>query len=127
MKVGYFLVTANSVKVQKTVNTGNRFSNLKADSGNSYFILNVSFKNIDKESRMVLDGDIIFLVDGKEYIFDKSETVLAEGWGLFLDQLNPLTQKTTNLVYKIPEGLKGKAYYRPGRNADDDRIFLKDF
>lgn len=127
LTVGYFQIKVNSVKVQKTVNTGNMFSNLKADAGNVYFIMNVTFRNIDKESRMVVDGDLIFLVDGKEYVFDQSESVLADGYGLFLDQLNPLVSKTTNLVYKIPEGLKGKAYYRPGRNSGDMRIFLKSF
>jgi hypothetical protein len=45
---------------------------------------------------------------------------------LFLEQLNPLTQKTTNLVYKIPKEIKGPAYYKPGRADNDQRIFLGD-
>ncbi len=62
----------------------------------------------------------------KDYEFDKSETVMAEGFGLFLDQINPLTSKTTKLVYKLPAEIKGPAYYEPGRASDNESIYLGD-
>lgn len=37
---------------------------------------------------------------------------------------NPLTSKTTNIVYKIPAEIKGAAYYRPGRSSKKDLIEL---
>ena len=62
--------------------------------------------------------------NGKDYNFDKSETVMADGWGLLLDQINPLTTKTTKLVYKIPAEIIGNAYYKPARSGSNDIIDL---
>lgn len=120
----YFDVRVNKVSVKKSVNVGNEFADLKEEAGNKYLIINATFKNTDTESRMLTDGEILINYDGKDYTFDKSETVMLEGWGLFLDQINPLTSKTTNIVYKIPEELKGTAYYKPGRTGGNDLIEL---
>ena len=73
---------------------------------------------------MLTDGSVWVNYNGKDYEFDKSETIMAEGYGLLLDQINPLTSKTTNLVYKIPAEVKGEAYWQPGRASDDERILL---
>jgi hypothetical protein len=120
----YFAVTINSIHTSNRVNTGNEFADLKPESGNKYLILNATFKNIDKESRMLTDGTVWVTYNGKDYQFDKAETIMADGWGLMLDQINPLTSKTTNLVYKIPEEVKGPAYFQPGRAGSDDKISL---
>ena len=120
----YFEVTVNKVSVQNSVSTGNEFSDLKPESGTRYLIINTTFKNTSNESRMLMDGEVLVNYNGKDYTFDKSETVMAEGFGLLLDQINPLTAKTTNLVYKIPAELKGMAYYKPGRSGSDDLIDL---
>lgn len=120
----YFEVTVNKVSVQNSVSTGNEFSDLKPESGTRYLIINTTFKNTSNESRMLMDGEVLVNYNGKDYTFDKSETVMAEGFGLLLDQINPLTAKTTNLVYKIPAELKGTAYYKPGRSGSDDLIDL---
>ena len=55
-----------------------------------------------------------------------AETLIIEnGWGLFFDQINPLTTKTTNLVYKISSELKEQpAYWNPGRSNQRDIIYL---
>ena len=94
----YFDITVNKVSLEDRVNTGNEFADLKPEQGNLYLIINASFKNTDKESRMLMDGSVWINYNGKDYEFDKSETVMLEGWGLLLDQINPLTTKTTNLV-----------------------------
>lgn len=120
----YFDVTINKVGVQKSVDTGNPIASLPAEDGNKYLIINVTFKNTSNESRMLLDGEVLINYNGKDYKYDKSETVMLEGWGLLLDQINPLTSKTTNLVYKIPAEIKGTAYYKPGRAGNDDLINL---
>ena len=49
---------------------------------------------------------------------------MADGWGLLLDQINPLTTKTTKLVYKIPAEIIGNAYYKPARSGSNDIIDL---
>ena len=124
LKTKYFEVTVNNVSLQKSVNTGNQFTDLKAEKGIRYLVFNTTFKNIDDESQVLIDGDVIIKYNGKDYTYGKSETILADGWGLLLDRINPLTSKTTNLVYKIPEEITGRVYYRPGRSGKDDLIFL---
>lgn len=120
----YFDVTVNKVGIENRVNTGNEFANLPAEDGNKYLIMNTTFKNTSNESRMLMDGEILINYNGKDYTYDKAETIMLEGWGLLLDQINPLTSKTTNLVYKIPAEIKGTAYYKPGRSGSGDLIEL---
>jgi ABC-type Fe3+-hydroxamate transport system substrate-binding protein len=120
----YFDITVNKVSLKDRVNTGNQFADLKPEQGIKYLIINSSFKNTDQESRMLMDGSVWINYNGKKYEFDKSEYVMLEGWGLLLDQINPLTTKTTNLVYKIPAEIKGNAYWQPGRADGDQKIFL---
>ncbi len=120
----YFDVTVNKASINDRVNTGNEFADLNPESGNSYLIMNTTFKNTDNESRMLTDGEVLIIYNGKEYKFDNAETIMLEGWGLLLDQINPLTSKTTNLVYKIPTEIKGPVYYRPGRSSSDDKILV---
>lgn len=120
----YFDVTINTVDTYKSVNLGNVYLDLKEEPETNYLVLNITFKNTDNESRMITDGEVLVNYNGKEYKFDKSEPVLADGWGLFLDQINPLTSKTTTLVYKIPKEISGKAFYKPGRASRKDLIYL---
>ncbi|WP_295840963.1 DUF4352 domain-containing protein [uncultured Apibacter sp.] len=123
LQTEYFEVTVKKISIEDKVKTGNQFTELKKEEGIRYLILNTTFKNISDESRMLMDGEVLINYNGKEYNFDHSETILSDGWGL-LGQINPLTTKTTNLVYKIPAEIKGEAYYRPGRSGKKDLIEL---
>lgn len=120
----YFDIIANKVALKDRVDTGNEFADLPAEQGNGYLIINASFKNTDNESRMLTGGSLWINYNGKNFEFDKTETVMLDGWGLMLDQLNPLTTKTTNLVYKIPKEIKGPVYWQPGRASKSEVIFL---
>lgn len=120
----YFQIILNKAYVSKTINTGNEFANLKAESGNTFLILNVTFKNIDNESRLFAEGSVFINYNGKLLEFDNTELILDEKWGSFLDQINPLISKTTNLVYKIPDGLEGQFLWEPGRNSKNKRFLL---
>lgn len=124
LKTDMFEVTVNKAAVDDHVNVGNEFADLKREAGVKYLIINVTFKNVDKESRMLVDGNILINYNGKDYKFDKSEPVMEDGWGLMLDQINPLTLKTTNLVYKLPAELKGELFWNPGRADEDQKIDL---
>lgn len=126
LKTEYFEVTVSKAILTKKLNTGNEYTDEQAGEGNQFLVMTTTFKNIDKESRMIMDGTVFINYNGKDYEFDKSETVMAEGYGLFLDQINPLTSKTTKLVYKLPAEIKGPAYYKPGRANDNEKIFLGD-
>ncbi len=121
----YFEVTVNKIDIYDKVLTGNKFADLKPESGIRYLVLNVTYKNTDIESRRILEGSIYIVDDNnKKYKFDKSEHVMSDGWGLTLERINPLVSKTANLVYKIPATIKGSVYYNPGRSDDTQLIFL---
>lgn len=124
LKTEYFEITVKNVDVKDRVKTGNEFADLKPEQGNKFLIINTTFKNIDKESRMIMDGTVWIDYNGQKYEFDKSETVMLEGWGTMLDQLNPLTSKTTKLVYKLPAEITGTAYWQPGRSGKKELINL---
>ena len=120
LHANYFDVIVNKVSIQDDIDS----ANLKREQGIKYLIINATFKNTDKESRMMTDGSVWINYNGKELEYDNSETTLINGWGIFLDQINPLISKTTNLVYKIPKELKGDMFWQPGRADNTQRIFL---
>ena len=124
LQTDYFDVTVNEIAIKDRVSTGNQFADLKKEEGNKYLLINTTFKNTDKESRMLSEGTVWINYNGKDYEFDKSETVMLEGWGIMMEQLNPLTSITTNLVYKIPSEITGVAMYQPGRSDSDQKINL---
>lgn len=126
LRTEYFDVTVNKASTNQSVRTGNQFADKDPEQGILYLILNVTYKNTDNESRMISDGSVFINYNGKMYEYDKAETIMLDGWGILLDQINPLTSKTTNIVYKIPAEIKGSAYYEPGRNYDSKRIYLGD-
>lgn len=124
LQTDYFDVTVNQISIKDRVSTGNEFADLKKEAGNKYLIINTTFKNTDRESRMLTEGTVWINYNGKDYEFDKSETVMLDGWGVMMEQLNPLTSITTNLVYKIPEEITGVAMLQPGRSGNDQKINL---
>jgi len=124
LKTDYFDVVVNNVTIDNHISTGNQFADIPEQPGNKFVILDVTFKNTDNESRMLTDGELIINSNGKEYKYEKSETIMLEGWGLIIDNINPLTTKTTKIVYKIPSDIKGVAFYRPGRAGHDEVILL---
>lgn len=124
LQTKYFEITVNEVSVKDRVRTGNQFADLPKEEGNKYLIINTTFKNTDTESRMIMDGSVWIEYNGQRYEFDKSETVIVEGWGTMLDQINPLTSKTTNLVYKLPAEITGTALWQPGRTTSKELINL---
>lgn len=127
LKTEYFDVTVNKASITRKIKDPSGVGmNAEADPGTKFLVINVTYKNTDTESRMVLDGSVFINHSGKELNFDNSETLMIDGYGLFLDQLNPLISKTTNLVYKIPEEATGAAFYNPGRSDNNDRIALGD-
>lgn len=119
----YFDVIVNSADFYNEVNTGNQFSGLADEDGTDFLIINVSIKNTSDESRMLTDGKVVIESEGKVYNYDKSETIMEKGWGLVLKQINPLVTVTTNVVYKVPSGIKGSFYYNPARSGEE-RVFL---
>lgn len=122
-RVGYFQASSTSCSVVNSVKTNNRFSDLPSEVDARYIVLEASFKNLDSESRMPVEGDLIVISNGKEYRFETSEQVLAEGYGLRFRKMNPLITEKTKLVYKVPNELSGEVYWEPGRNRESVRLW----
>ena len=123
LKTDYFDVTVDDVKTVKSVAIDD-IQDLKEEAGNKYLVIDITLKNTDKESRMMFDGAVIIKANGQEYKYEEAETIFADGWGILMDNINPLVTKKTKLVYKIPEELKGTAYYNPARSDADEVINL---
>ncbi len=73
LRTSYFEITLNEVAVGTSIVTGNPFIDKemgRAGSGNKFIVLDVTFKNIDNESRMPTKGALYFLINGNEYKFD---------------------------------------------------------
>jgi hypothetical protein len=123
IRAGDFSVKINSWTLADRVLTGNEFLDVPPESGIIYLIIDVTFKNMANEPKRLFDGTLI-VKDGKQiYKFDHSETIMAKGWGILLDSINPLVSMTTKLVYKLSTEMKGTVYWQPtGANAGNQFI-----
>lgn len=118
IKTDYFDVTLNNVSYVNNIKTGNQFADIPGDKDSLFVVLDITFKNISQESRMLSEGDLLITYNGKTYKFDKSETILADGWGVLFEQINPFVSKKTKIVYKISKEIPEEIIYVPGRNSE---------
>lgn len=109
IKGNKFEITINSIKTANAVNTGNQFTSLPKKSGQKYLILDLTFKNIDKETRTVTDeGEIAIFKEGWETLtIDRSEVVMREDIGILLQHINPTMTRNFKLIYAIPDNFIG--------------------
>lgn len=124
LRTEYFDIVASKVKAKTKLIPGWPYDNVLAGKDEMFVVFRATFKNIDNESRMVEAGQLLINYNGKDYQFDEPETINVPGFGLFLDQINPLITKRTTLVYKMPANIKGDLYWHPGRTKDNEVIFL---
>ncbi|MDF3135894.1 hypothetical protein [Pseudomonas extremaustralis] len=122
-QVGYFDVTVNDCTISKSIDTGNRYSTVKPDPDARFLTVNATFKNTDNESRLPLEGSLFISKDDKDFKFDTAETIMSDGYGIRMRSLNPLIKLNTNIVYKVPNELSGEVYWKPGRNAEDKKLW----
>lgn len=122
-QVGYFDVTVNDCTLSKSIDTGNRYSAVKPDPDARFLTVNATFKNTDNESRLPLEGSLVISKDDKDFKFDTAETIMSDGYGIRMRSLNPLIKLNTKIVYKVPNELSGVVYWKPGRNAEDKKLW----
>lgn len=121
--VGYFDVELESCRVTNQLNTGNQFANPEVWEGSRFLVLDVTFKNKDKESRIPLPGSAFISVDGSIYEFDQPESIMARGYGVPLQGINPLVTYRTKLVYRVPDESFSDVFWQPGRNSEGKRLY----
>ena len=97
-----FEVTVSGIKAIDSQKI-NSINSLDREDGVEYLIVDVSAKNIANESKSLVSAGKLILGDGDDKIEIKNdETLLTEGYGAFLEEVNPKLSKKTKLVYKIP-------------------------
>jgi hypothetical protein len=84
LKTKYFEVTIKRFVIRNHINTGNPYLNPPKSKDDRFLILDAKFKNIDTESRTILDGEVLITYNGKDYQFDHSETIMAPAGDCFL-------------------------------------------
>lgn len=123
--IDYFDVELKSCRVTNQLNTGNQFANPEAWEGSRFLVLDVAFKNKDKESRIPLPGSAFISVDGSIYEFDQPESIMARGYGVPLQGINPLVTYRTKLVYRVPDESFSDIFWQPGRNSEGKRLYCR--
>ena len=113
LHAGDFAVTIESAIWKDRVIIGNEFSNIRPEKGVHFLILDMTFKNLGNEPSYLLDGTLYIANPSRTFTLDTSETILQDGWGIFLDKVNPLVSKHTKLVYKISDEIKGTVSWLP--------------
>ncbi len=97
----HFEVTAKEIAVKKSVQAG--YDSLDPEEGAKYVVINVTAKNISNESKTLITSGKLLLGEGADQIeLLHDESILADGYGTFLDSVNPKLSKSTKIVYKIP-------------------------
>ena len=122
-EIDYFEVILGSCEIQSMILTGDEYTSVVSPPGQDFLILSVTFRNIDTEGRMLGEGSAILRSKGREYEFDDTQLVLADGWALALESINPLISHSGKIAFGVPEGLAPEDFsWRPERNSDDVEI-----
>lgn len=123
-QIGHFEVSADKGTYGPTVGTGNKYAEPKTWAGSRFFIVHASFKNLDTESRLPVEGSLFINYNGKDYEFDSIEPITLEGYNIWFRKINPLVTIKTKIVYRIPDEIHGEVYWRPGRNSGDTKLWV---
>jgi hypothetical protein len=120
----YFDVMIDKVSISDKIQDNNQLLVLPVEDSIRYLVIEISLKNLDKESKLMPDGELRIENGSEEIKYRKSEIIIKEGWGELMDNIKPDATKKTRLVYKIPAGISGKVYYYPDILYNEDKIFL---
>lgn len=116
-----FEVTVRNIQFTEVLGEG--FAETRADSGTVFAVIEVMVRCVDKESRFYNSGDLLAEVNGTELKYDNSEVIL--GLDSPMGMINPLTEKTGFVVYKIPQEVaSAKLSWTPGMEFSDVRFNL---
>lgn len=113
-------------ELKQNVRTGNQFADLKSEDGSQYIILTVSYKNNTSNTKTLMDtGKVYLVLNGEKYEYDKNETILLDGWDIFMKKIGPLNTLRTKLVFKIPNEQNINLFWMPFQRYPNDLYTLK--
>ncbi|MCC5814010.1 MAG: hypothetical protein JJT78_04580 [Leptospira sp.] len=113
--------------LKPNVRTGNQFTDIPREDGVQFLIMKVVYKNISQSTITLGNPGKVYLVLGeKEYVYDRNETILLEGWIILLKKLAPLNTFTVNLVFKIPQEQGIRLFWAPSKYHPDDIFILNE-
>jgi hypothetical protein len=116
-----FEVTVRNIQFTEVLGEG--FAETRADPDTVFAVIEVMVRCVDKESRYYNSGDLYAEVNGTELKYDNSEVIL--GLDSPIGMINPLTEKTGFVVYKIPQEVaNSKLSWTPGMDFADVRFAL---
>jgi hypothetical protein len=121
--VGPFDIKINSCAVSDLPITKNAYTEPKQWEGSRFLVIDAVFKNQDVEGRLPSQGELIINYNGRELVYDTTETILQEGYGIYFKSINPLISMRTKIVYRIPNEVSGEVSWVPGRNTDRVRLW----
>ncbi len=122
----FFDVTVEKISVTDKVTDLNQAHGLSEERNSQYLVIEISLKNLDKESKLMPAGELQIESGAETMKYERSETILKDGWGELMDNIGTGETMKTKLVYKVPAGIHGKVYYYPEILYSKDRIFLTD-
>lgn len=121
----YFDVTVEKTFASESIVDNSGPVSLPQENNIQYFVIAITLKNTDTESKMMPEGELHIQQDEVSVNHTPSETILAKGWGMYMENIAPGATIKTKLVYKVPAGIKGKVYYYPDKSYNNDRILLE--
>lgn len=116
-----FEVTVRNIQFTEVLGEG--FTENRADPDTVFAVIEVMVRCVDNESRYYNSGDLYAEVNGTELKYDNSEVIL--GLDSPIGMINPLTEKSGFVVYKIPQEVaNSKLSWTPGMDFSDVRFAL---
>lgn len=100
-KAGNFEYTFKSKSTAKTLGDP---SLVGAEANDTFVVVEVSIKNIQKDAQIFSEGDLKLVCDGKEYNTSSDATTyfMTENSELFVGEINPDITKTGKVAFDVP-------------------------
>lgn len=120
---GSFDVKVNSCSARVSLGLRNRNHEPERWEGSRFYEVDISVKNIGRESKRPVAGSIFIVKDGVEYEYDTLVPVFADGYNFGSGRLNPLLTVRSKVVYRVPDDVNGEVFWGPGGGAPAGRLW----
>ena len=79
----------------------------------------VTYRNISSQQQTAPSGYFVFAdrESGKQYTVNQPVTIMADGWGLYYEQVSPQSTFSTKLAYKFPTNREYELFYALHENT----------